>query len=143
MNIKYSLLTALIIGLVGYAIGRYMQPAEVITKQVEVVKEIEVVKRDVKTVIKEVVRPDGSKETVTTIDENTRERTRRESDVKTEVVQSPAKPQWEAGVMVKASLNNIIPVYGIQVERRILGPFSVGVQGWSDTTAGVSLNIEF
>lgn len=143
MNLKYSLLTALLIGLAGYATGRYLQPAEIITKQVEVVKEIEVVKRDVKTVIKEVVRQDGSKETITTIDESTRERTHKDTDTRKEVIQTAQKPQWEFGIMTKISIDKPIPTYGAQIERRIVGPFSVGLQAWSDASIGASINVEF
>lgn len=143
MNYKTIAAISIVLALGGYAVGRYLQPPEVVTKEVEKIKEVEVVKRDVKTIIKEVVRPDGSKETVTTIDESTRENTRRQTDTAKEVTVAPAKPQWKAGATVKASLTNVLPVYGVQIERRILGPFYVGVQGWTDSTVAVGISMEF
>lgn len=143
MNYKTVVLISIVLALGGYAVGRYLQPPEVVTKEVEKIKEVEVVKRDVKTIIKEVVRPDGSKETVTTIDESTRENTRRQADTSKETTITPAKPRWKAGANVKASLTNVLPVYGVQIERRILGPFYVGVQGWADSTVAVSVSMEF
>ena len=102
MKYKTIAMISIVLALGGYAVGRYLQPPEVVTKEVEKIKEVEVVKRDVKTIIKEVVRPDGSKETVTTIDESTRENTRRQTDTAKEVTVAPAKPQWKAGATVKA-----------------------------------------
>lgn len=143
MNYKTLTIISIVLALGGYAVGRYMQPPKVVTKEVEKIKEVEVIKRDVKTVIKEVVRPDGSKETTTTIDESTRENNRRQTENQREVAVVPQKPQWKAGIAAKTSLTNIIPVYGFHVERRVLGPFFVGVQGWGDQSAGLSLSMEF
>jgi len=143
MNTKTLIIVALLLGLVGYAVGRYVQPPQVVTKEVEVIKEVEVVKREVKTVIKEVVRPDGTKETTTSIDETSKETSRRDAENRKDVTVVSEKAQWKAGIMAKASLTNVIPVYGFQVERRILGPFFVGAQGWGDQSAGLSLSLEF
>lgn len=143
MNYKLLAVISIVLALGGYAVGRYLQPPEVVTKEVEKIKEVEVIKRDVKTIIKEVVRPDGSKETTTTIDESTRENTRRQTDNQKEVIVAASKPQWKAGLTAKASISNIVPVYGVQVERRVMGPFFVNAQGWSDGTAALGLSLEF
>jgi len=143
MDKKYIVMAIVFMCAVGYAFGRYFQPPQVVTKEVEVIKEVEVVKREVKTIIKEVTRPDGTKETTTTIDENTKETTRKDQNRQNETIVTAQKPQWKVDLMVKASLTNIIPVYGASVQRRILGPMFVGVQGWGDQSAGVSLGMEF
>lgn len=62
---------------------------------------------------------------------------------------TPARPDWRVGVLVGASLREpLVPiagplVLGASVERRILGPFSVGA--WVNTVgaAGASVSGEF
>jgi hypothetical protein len=67
----------------------------------------------------------------------------------------PILPDWEASIKVGASINNLFNptlgsplVIGLEVDRRVLGPFKVGVWGSTNTTfnqwqAGVSLGAEF
>jgi beta-lactam-binding protein with PASTA domain len=142
MSIKTQLLTLLVIAALAYATGRYLQPAKVEVKQVEVVKEVEVIKRDVRTVIKEVERPDGTREKETVIEDRTRERTKKESETQTHTVVTNLKPQWKVQGLVQ--LNNIQqPTYGVGVERRIIGPVFVGAWGKQSREFGLSVSLEF
>lgn len=143
MQIRYYILIVVIVAGAGYGIGRYLQPAQIEIKEIEVVKEIEVIKKDVVTVIKEVERPDGSKERHTTIEDRSRETTKKESEKETSTTIVNEKPQWRAQALLK--LNNVLtlPVYGAGIERRIVGPFSAGVWATTDRNIGVSASFEF
>lgn len=128
---------------VGYAGGRYVQPAKVVTKIKEVTKTVQVVKHDTVTVVKEVTRPDGSKESTTTITDHDVDTT--DSSTKTSISQkiSNEKPQWKASGLAGYNFSKLNPVYGAQIERRIIGPIFVGAWGNTDKAAGVALSIEF
>ena len=76
-----------VIGLVGYGIGRYAQPGKVEVK--ETIKEV--IKKDVVTVVKEIVRPDGTKETETT----TTDRSTETSDSSKNSKITAQRPAWK------------------------------------------------
>lgn len=108
----------------AYGVGRYVQPAKIETHEVEVIKEVEVVKKDVVTVIKEIVRPDGTKETVTTITDKTKETSKKDSKSESSTVIVYAKPQWR--VQSSSSLETN-PKFGLGLERRVLGSVFMGI----------------
>lgn len=75
-----------------------------------------------------------------------------ESTGKTEVSSSSTttlRPDWRVGVLAGASLREpLVPiagplVLGASVERRIIGPFTLGVWGLTSGAAGVSASGEF
>ena len=138
MNLKLWSLSLLSVAALAYATGRYFQPAKIEIK--EVVKEIEVIKKDVRTVIREVVKTDGSKETVTVIEDKSKETSKKESSKETIITN--AKPQWR--VQGLADLTTLAsPVYGVGIERRILGPIFVGGFVKANREYGVSVSLEF
>lgn len=134
MNLKYVAIAVLLVGGLGYAFGRYLQPPEI--KQVT--KEVEVIKKDVHTVIKEIERPDGTKERVTIIEDKSSESSKKTSQ--TEI--SNVKPQWKAQGLVGISARDPM-FYGADVERRILGPVFVGLWANTNKEIGASFSIEF
>lgn len=119
----------------GASVTRYYFP-KVEFRNVEVTKEV--VKNDIRTVIKEVVRPSGEREIVTeTIDRSIK---RESASVETVVT---AKPQWFFDFGVRRPPAELDAVYDFQVHRRILGPFFVGARASTDRTVGVSIGIEY
>lgn len=132
-------MTALVAAGIGFAAGSQLFP-KVEQKTVEVEKEV--IRKDVKTVIKEVVRPDGTKETETTIVDKSKENRKN-----TEISTTYAKNDWHVSVSV--SHNPIIVksesdfIYGLQVERRIIGDFYAGIRADSNKTIGVSAGMSF
>ena len=137
-NLKTWIISIVAVAALAYATGRYLQPAKVEIKEVE--KIVEVIKRDVHTVIREVVRPDGSKEVVTVIDDKTRETNKKESSKETIITN--IKPQWR--VQGIADLTHLAaPVYGVGIERRILGPVFAGAFVKANREYGVSVSLEF
>lgn len=111
----------------GYAVGRYFTPPRV----KEVVKTVEV--KDVYTVVREVQKPDGTKERVTEIVDK--------SKMKTDIQKvTEAKPNWRlrGGATV-----NPLPVYSLGVEHRLIGPVFGGIQWRTNHEIEVNLSVEF
>ena len=75
--------------------------------------------------------------------------------VEKEKIVTTAKPQWRAGAMVGIDFVTVLGghaqplpqlgpvVIGIEAERRIAGPFSLGVWGTTSAQAGILANIEW
>lgn len=119
---------------VGYAGGRYLQPAEVKTEIKEVEKVVEKIKKDIVIVEREVRNPDGTVVVDRRTEDRSEEAVRRDSRRSEEIIVSmPAK--WRAGVDVKASLTNFVPQYGATVGYRAFGPVWVEASGYQDGTA--------
>lgn len=125
----------------GYLIGRYLQPAKIEIKKEEVIKEVEVLKKDIKIVEREVVRPDGTKEKERIIEDRSQETVKKEKESK-EKTSVSNKPDWKVSGI--AGIDNFGQnVYGLQVERRVFGPVFVGVVGLTSKTAGLTISFEF
>jgi len=69
---------------------------------------------------------------------------------KTKKVVENNRPNWAISPMVGVNLSGLKltnpvfkPVFGLQVERRIVGPFSVGAWGLSSGQVGVELTVRF
>lgn len=129
----YLGLAGLVLLLIGFAFGKYNTKPEI----KEVVKEVEVEKKSVETIIKEIIKKNGTKETVTTIKDNSVTSTKKEVSKEA----NPSKPQWKAQALY--GLVDKKTVYGLGIERRILGPISAGAFGLTNSTYGISLSLEF
>lgn len=138
MNLKYVAALLLLVAVLSAALTRYYFP-KVEYKSQEVIKEV--VRNDIKTIVKEIVRPDGTKETVT----ETTDKSSKTEVSKKEVIVA-AKSQWLVGLSAKTSLRNPEVGYELSVARRQLGPFYLlGQIGYrnNETTAGIGLGFEF
>lgn len=141
--------------------GRYTAPVETKT-EVEYVERLQVirttvVKRVVDTKTKTVIveRPDGTKTTVIDQEKHEAEDSKssqvatNDTSAKESHTVTSARPNWRVGALVGVHLSPGVPapVYGAVVERRLLGPISVGAWGLGSPTAGVSgglaLSLEF
>lgn len=142
-RVKYVVLGLAGCLLLGYAIGRYAQPAKVVTKTEIVVKTVETVKHDTVTVTKEHQNTDGTKDVVTTITDHDIEQTTKDIKEKDSKVLDSLKPQWKATGLYGYNFHDLRTVYGASVDRRIIGPVFAGVWGNTDRTAGVSVSLEF
>jgi hypothetical protein len=133
MNIRQSAITIILSLGVGYGVGRYILPAKIITETKEVIKEVEVTKKDVITTIKEDKRPDGSihKETIIT------DRTTIDKESKKEFQQLQLiinkKPQWKANLLGGYDFQERTPQYGLGIEKRYMGPLFLGFNGIVDS----------
>jgi hypothetical protein len=132
---KYSvgLVLTLIACLVslGVYLGATLFP-RVETKTVEV----ERVQKDVVTVTKEVVRPDGTREIISTMTDKSKE-----SSTKTATVMAPK--DWHISVSDNRTSLTSADVYGLQIERRVLGDISMSVRVQTDKSVGLVVGLEF
>lgn len=134
----------LLIG-IGYGTGRYLQPARVeIKKEVEI-KEVEVTKKNVVTHEHIVKDKDGNETIDRTTEDKSTEARNTESKTKESTVITNKKPDWRVNALAALSPDHDFanPAYGLQIERRILGPISVGAFGLTNKTVGLSVGIEF
>ena len=147
-NLQKVILAVLVAAGLGYSFGRYAQPAKVQIQEKEVDKQVVVVQHDTVTETHQVKQTDGTIVTDTTVkdldvDKTSLTDTKQEKETVTNV-----KPQWKVqGLVGLNSMGLTQPLYGAGVERRILGPISVGVWGLTGgsngATGGLSLSIEF
>lgn len=144
MEMKYKVLLVVGVAVAGYAFGRYAQPAKVEIKTETVIKEVTVEKKNVVTEIKEIKHPDGTTETNTKITDLTNTINKNTSDSKSESTTTYSRPQWKVQALLSPQMSPVFgPIYGLDVERRILGPISVGAWGNVDKKFGISASIEF
>lgn len=135
MNNLKTIIAAVIIGLgLGAGITKAYFP-----KIQEVNIEKEVVRTDVRTVVKEVIRADGSKETVT----ETTDRTVKKEDKKSTIDKTPEPKMNKVSAIVKYDFDEKKENYGVLVERRLVGPVFLGLYGDTKKNIGVSAGIEF
>jgi hypothetical protein len=151
----------------GYAAGRFSAPERVRTVETfkedtesrervrQLTAELETAKRHTRREVVTVVKPDGTRETHATTDTTVDQS--RDTHVATETqrvevkhvetlhesVTERSRPDWRVGPMVGFDLNRGAFAFGAHVERRILGPLSLGAFGLSNGTAGLSLSMEF
>lgn len=134
---KNKILLALFFLSLGLGLGYYLSPEK--TKEIEK----EVVKKDVITVVKEVFRPDGTKTKETIITDKSEFK----KETSKEVINK--KSSYKLGLMVGSEgFNFNQPVYGINIEKRFLGPVFLGAWGMTETEGnrirgGLSISYEF
>lgn len=127
---KYYIIAIILIGLLGYATGRYIQPAKVETH------EIQVVKQEVRTITKEITSPDG------TITKEVTNETVSEKDNSKDSKVNNVKSQWKAQALVGLD-SDFKSLYGIDVEHRFIGPVSAGAWVNTNREFGISVSLEF
>lgn len=143
-------ITYIVIGASCLLIGRYIlqpkQQVKEVVKIVEVEKQVKEEKKKTRTEVKETVKPDGSKETVTVITEDTniKETGIKESKVDTKTV-AKSGSGVTIGVLALKDLDRFSdkPEFGILTSIPVFGKISV--VGSVDTTkrVGVGLALEF
>ncbi len=93
-----------------------------------------------KTTIVVVKKPDGSSTTTETIDEK--------SKTKTDAIsQIPVKTNQKTNISVLVgndfSRSVVKPIYGISVNRELIGPVTVGAYGLTSGIIGLSIGVNF
>lgn len=120
-------------GAAGYRYGAN-KPAKIVEK--------EVIKEKVVTQTKTIKQPDG-----TVIIEKVRVKDKEEDKKINVVVPVPqAKSEWSKwAISVDASTDfrTMRPMYGLQVQRQLIGPIMFGVRGTNNGTIGVVVGFSF
>lgn len=104
-------------------------------KTVEVQKEV--IRNDIQTVTHTVKEPDGTTDiTTTTTDHSqvTLTDTKKEFNI---------VPNWHVSAFADANIKLESPEYGLNVQRRILGPIFIGASLSNKGNVGASLGMEF
>lgn len=129
IDLKSGVIGLILLLGVGYGIGRYAQPAEVRTEIKEVEKEVVKTKTDVVTIIKEIKNKDGSVTTETVITDKTTidSQTDKTREQLTEIIN--VKPQYRIRAEAGFDLQKEEPQYAIGLEKRFMGPLSLGITG--------------
>lgn len=143
MKTRYVILGLLIAILLGYGIGRYIQPAEVKTETKVVEKVVERVKKDITIVERETKLPDGTVIVDRRTEDKSSETSRSDRSSEQTVTVTKAKSQWTASAGAKISLNDFKPAYGAKVGYRAIGPVWVELGGFSDGTGMMFITYEF
>lgn len=140
----------IIIGVSCLLIGRYVlqpkQKVKEIIKIVEVEKKVKEEEKNTRTEKKETIKPDGTRETVTIIVENsnTKETETRQSKVETKVV-SKKGSGISVGVLAIKDLDRFSnkPEFGVLTSIPLFG--NISIVGTADTTkrVGLGLSLEF
>ena len=103
-------------------------------RTVEIEKES--TQKDVQTIVKEIIKADGSKEIITTIVDKSKEN---KESVKTVTI---SKSDWHASIA--ALTPNVKDIYyQVHVERRVLGDIYVGGLINTNKQFGISVGMEF
>ena len=147
-SIKFYLIGALALLALGFGAGKATTKPQIITQtKVEtIIKEVEVKKDNIVTQQHEVIKPDGTKVIDTsTVDksiDSTSTDTSTVSSSTTKVGTTP--PKWH----VSLAANRANPLlsetyYNLNVEKRLLGPFFIGVTASTHKEAGLMIGFEF
>ena len=138
MQVNWKALGVYTVVIVALSVSATKRLWPTIDTQVKV-EEKEVIKKDVRTIIKERTNPDGTSTKETIIVDNSKE----SSTKKFEQI-TTKKNDWfvAAGAEARLSeLNN--PIYRIEVNRRILGDIYVGASGRTDGSVGLQVGFSF
>lgn len=138
MNNKITLAGVAI--LAAFALGRYTAKAPVVTGK-ETVVQTQVKDTETKKTTTIVKSPTGEVKTIITEDTTSKTKTDR-----TAVTATAVKPETSLNVSLLVGTNYheiTLPIYGIMVSKRVLGPASLGAWGLNNGTVGVSLGLEF
>lgn len=144
MNNKVLIGGSILLVLLGYATGRYIQPAKIVTKTEVVTKTNTVTVDHIHTVTVTKELPNGEKDTTTVTDNNSTTKEKETIDDKSSTVTTYSKPAWKVSALAGLNANNIgTPTYGGQIEHRLVGPIGAGIWGLSSGQGGISLSLEF
>jgi hypothetical protein len=135
INWKTLIVYTIVIVILSVIVTKRFWPT--IDTQVKV-EEKEVIKRDVRTIIKEQTKPDGSSTKETIIVDNSKEVSTKKSEQTI-----TKKKDWFVAAGVEATSRSLNPIYRIEVNRRVLGDVYVGVSGRTDGLIGLQIGFSF
>lgn len=111
----------------GYGIGRYVQPAKIEVKKEEVVREIEVTKKNTVTREKTTQQKDGTLVTEKITEENIVSTNQTDIAKKEEKLAINTKPNWRVRGGAGLDLSGTDMLYTGGIEKRIIGPVFLGI----------------
>lgn len=130
-----KLVTAAIFLGLGYYLGHEFNP-KTITKT----EQIETVKKDILTVVKEVTKKDGTKKTIITTTDHSTEVKDTESSI---VAIIPKDKMNRISLLPQTQNFREIDSYTLSYERRLAGPLWIGINYNTKQIYGIGLGLEF
>ena len=141
--IKYwKPITSVLALLATFIFGHYTAPTKIVTNTVTVQVEHKQEDAKTKTIIVEVQKPDGTKTTTTetNVDDRTNTNITDKDTTTNNIVKQPSTNiSALAGLDTKGA--NI--VYGVSVNRNLVGPFTAGAWILTSRVIGVSIGVNF
>lgn len=134
-NLKIYAACGLALFLLGLGVGRYYIP----NKVTEIEKEKKQTETEREVIDREKKNADGSTEKEHIVRDVKKETKEKESLT---IVENK-KPDWKASALIGYSYDKKQSVYGLDVQRRILGTASIGIWATTDKTIGLSVGYEF
>ncbi len=135
MKPKQLIIYTIIVAIASGAMTKYLWPN--IETQIKI-EEKEVIKKDIRTIIRERTNPDGSTEKETEIIDHSKEK--RDKEFEQTITR---KKDWYIAAGTSVNQKDLTPVYNLQVNRRILGPFYLGGQVNTKREVSVQIGFEF
>ena len=139
---KYQIIGGIIALALTFALGRYSvkTPPAVVSDTTKVVDTTKDQETNKNTII--VKHPDGT-ETIT-INEDTKTKTKEEArtDAHVEITPAPRKT-LNVSALAGVDIRQKSAVYGVAVNKEVLGSITVGVWGFTNGTVGVSVGVSF
>lgn len=137
-----SVKAQVVIGLALLALGAYIGRATVVPAEQTSIEQTdkEQIKKDIKTVTKETRNKDGSVVIETVVVDKSKEK---KSTVTVFEQTKLEKTDWFLQVTADSVRLVESPVYGLSVNRRVLGPLYLGISAKTDRTVGASVGIEW
>lgn len=137
MSLKQVAVLLLVTATVSAALTRFYFP-QVQVKTVEVEKDV--IHNNIQTVVVTKKLPSGEVDSTTTIVDHTN---KVDTDNKTSEI-SKIPPNWLiVGTASVTGINFANPAYGVQVNRRILGPIFINASANTKGEVGLGLGMEF
>jgi hypothetical protein len=142
-NLKSYITIGLVCLLVGAGITRYAIPAKIEVRTQEVIKEVEVTKKNVITVTEKITQKDGTVIEKTRTEDTSVESVAKDTKIKSETVTTNDK-QWRVGVRAGKKINlNPEIIYGVSVEKKFIGSINLGGYVTTDKEVGLSVSLDF
>lgn len=128
MKIGYVLLASALLLALGYGVGRHLSPE----KKIEVEKEVSRV--EYVDVVREIIRPDGTKE------KEIRKEVIKEIQKESISIVENKTPQYELTALYGKSSDGR-DIFGVMVERRMFANIKAGV--WANTEKQLGIGISY
>lgn len=139
MTTKNILILSLILAALFFAMGRYSVSQTNTDKKTDEIKDTNTHKQET---ITEVKKPDGTVTTVTQINVTRETTDKKDSEVITKVA---LHPKLNISGLVAASVHSplSLPLYGVSVNKEVLGPITMGLFGLTNGALGISIGMDF
>jgi hypothetical protein len=149
MNLKYEIGALIVIWVLAFSLGRCsVQPSKVETK-IETNTDTETkidknVHKSTVTVTEQ--EPSGAVKTTTKTIEDTEVQKHVDTETVAHTAQTITPPKTSTlnvSGLVGIDLSRQMPVYGVSINKQLIGPITVGAYGLTNGTLGVSFGINF